>query len=137
MGCVISVILCMNLVDVFLKVKVPRAIEYIKDNTPIPPLKLFMDDSCLTSARKEDMQTLLDIFKQFVDWTRFKLKSSKYRALVYSAGQVVEWGEEGELEEDDLRLQLGGEVIPNDKVSWKVDQSGGEGQGCHRQESIC
>ena len=47
----------MNLSDVFLKVKVPRAIEYIKDKTPISPLKLFyMDDSCLTSAKKEDMQ---------------------------------------------------------------------------------
>ena len=73
MYCVILVILfvlCMNLSDVFLKVKVPRAIEYIKDKTPIPPLKLFyMDDSCLTSAKKEDMQVLLDIctlYKHFV-----------------------------------------------------------------------
>ena len=116
MGCVISVILfvlCMNLSDVFLKVKISRAIEYIKDNTPIPPLKLFMDDSCLTSAKKEDMQVLLNIYKQFVDWARFKLKSSKSRALVYSAGQVIVWGEEGGIGEGDLRLTLGEEVIPN------------------------
>ena len=116
MGCVISVILfvlCMNLSDVFLKVKVPRAIEYIKDNTPIPPLKLFMDDSCLTSAKMEDMQVLLNIYKQFVDWSRFRLKSSKSRALVYSAGQVVEWREEGSVVEGDLRLTLGEDVIPN------------------------
>ncbi|KAL5270090.1 hypothetical protein ACHWQZ_G003546 [Mnemiopsis leidyi] len=37
MGCVISVIifaLCMNLSDEYLKVKVPRAIQYLKDTTP-------------------------------------------------------------------------------------------------------
>ena len=116
MGCVISVILfvlCMNLADVYLKNRVPRAIEYIKDSTPIPPLKLFMDDSCLTTAKQEDMQTLLNIFKQFVEWARFKLKSSKSRALVYSGGQVVKWSVEGEIVEMDSRLQLGGEVVPN------------------------
>ena len=116
MGCVISVILfvlCMNLSDEFLKVKVPSAIEYIKDKTPIPPLKLFMDDSCLTAAKKEDMQVLLNVYKEFVDWSRFMLKSSKSRALVYSAGQVVEWMEEGRVEQGDMRLTLGEDVIPN------------------------
>ena len=84
MGCVISVILfvlCMNLSDVYLRNRVPRAIEFMKDDIAIPPLKLFMDDSCLTSARMEDMQTLLNVFKEFVDWARFKLKSSKSRQV--------------------------------------------------------
>ena len=114
MGCVISVILfvlCMNLSDVYLRNRVPRAIEFMKDDIAIPPLKLFMDDSCLTSARMEDMQTLLNVFKEFVDWARFKLKSSKSRALVYKAGQVMEWYiEEATVEES---LNLGGEIIPN------------------------
>ena len=116
MGCVISVILfvlCMNLADVYVKNKVPRAIEYVKDSTPIPPLKLFMDDSCLTCSKREDMQTLLNIFKKFVAWSRFKLKSSKSRALVYRGGRVVKWTAEGDLEEMDQRLHLGGEVVPN------------------------
>ena len=112
MGCVISVILfvlTMNLGHEFLKIKVPRSIEYVKEDTPVPPLKLFMDDSCLSSARMEDMQTLLNIFQRFVDWARFKLKSSKSRALVYEKGVVVSW-EEGSSER---ALELDGEVIPN------------------------
>ncbi|XP_063695334.1 uncharacterized protein LOC134826767 [Bolinopsis microptera] len=121
MGCVISVILfvlCMNLGHEHLKSKVPRSIEYIKDDTPIPTLKLFMDDSCLTTARAEDMQTLLNVFQKYVDWSRFKLKSSKSRALVLKKGVAVRWGEEvvvgeEEVEREELCLQLGGEVIPN------------------------
>ncbi|XP_063694224.1 uncharacterized protein LOC134825946 [Bolinopsis microptera] len=107
----------MNLGHEHLKSKVPRSIEYIKDDTPIPTLKLFMDDSCLTTARAEDMQTLLNVFQKYVDWSRFKLKSSKSRALVLKKGVAVRWVEEvvvGEEEvERELCLQLGGEVIPN------------------------
>ncbi len=76
-------------------------------------MKLFMDDSCQTTAKQEDMQTLLNIFKRFVEWTRFKLKSSKLRALVYNGGQVVKWSVEGEIVDMDYRLQLEGEVVPN------------------------
>ena len=121
MGCVISVILfvlCMNLGHEHLKSKVPRSIEYIKDDIPIPTLKLFMDDSCLTTARAEDMQTLLNVFQKYVDWSRFKLKSSKSRALVLKKGVAVRWVEEvavgeEEVEREEMCLQLGGEVIPN------------------------
>ncbi|XP_063688236.1 uncharacterized protein LOC134821425 [Bolinopsis microptera] len=115
MGCVISVILfvlCMNLSDEYLKMKVPRSVEYIKDGTAIPPLKLFMDDSCLTTAKMVDMQTLLDVYQEFVVWSRFKLKSSKSRALVYQKGVTVEWVVESS-EGSQARLQLSGEVIPN------------------------
>jgi hypothetical protein len=58
MGCVISVIifvLCMNLSDEYLEVKIPKAIQYIKDTTHIPILKLFMDDSCLTASKRADL----------------------------------------------------------------------------------
>ena len=33
---VIIFVLCMNLSDEYLKVKVPRAIQYIKDKTSVP-----------------------------------------------------------------------------------------------------
>ena len=58
MGCVISVIifvLCMNLADEYLKIKIPKAIQYTKGDISVPILKLFMDDSCLTSALSKDM----------------------------------------------------------------------------------
>ncbi|KAL5251266.1 hypothetical protein ACHWQZ_G016834 [Mnemiopsis leidyi] len=112
MGCVISVILfvlCMNLGHEYLKTRVPRSIEYFKNDTPVPPLKLFMDDSCLTTANMEDMQTLLNVFQKFVQWSRFRLKSSKSRALVLSRGSAMHWEEEG----GGLCLKLDGEVIPN------------------------
>ena len=112
MGCVISVILfvlCMNLGHEYLKTRVPRSIEYFKNDTPVPPLKLFMDDSCLTTANMGDMQTLLNVFQKFVQWSRFKLKSSKSRALVLSKGSALQWEEE----EGGLCLKLDGDVIPN------------------------
>ena len=70
MGCVISVIifvLCMNLSDEYLKVKVPRAIQYTKDKTPVPVLKLFMDDSCMTTSKVVDMQEVLKVVSKFMD----------------------------------------------------------------------
>ena len=115
MGCVISVIifvLCMNLSDEYLKVKVPRAIQYIKDATPVPVLKLFMDDSCLTASKVIDMQEVLKVVSEFVEWSRFKLKSSKSRALVYEKGKVVEWSDEDDGRAGNV-LTLGNEVIPN------------------------
>ena len=53
MGCVISVIifvLLMNLSDEYLRVKIPRAIQYHKGDIPVPVMKLFMNDSCLATA---------------------------------------------------------------------------------------
>ena len=69
---------------------------------------------------------MMYVYKQFVDWSRFMLKSNKSRAFMYSADQVVEWREEGRVEQlGDLRLTLGKDVIPNhvsgNKVSWKID----------------
>ena len=48
MGCVISVIIFvmkMNLLDEYLSVKIPRAIQYHKGDTPVPVMmmKLFME----------------------------------------------------------------------------------------------
>ena len=106
MGCVISVILfvlCMNLVDEYLTIKIPRSVAYVKDGTPVPPLKLFMDDSCLVTATESDMQVLLSVFGEFVEWARFTVKSSKSRALVLVGGRVVE----------SVSLSFGGELIPN------------------------
>ena len=68
-----------------------------------------MDDSCLTTANMGDMQTLLNVFQKFVQWSRFKLKSSKSRALVLSKGSALQWEEE----EGGLCLKLDGEDIPN------------------------
>ena len=48
---VIIFVLCMNQSDEYLKAKVPCAIRYIKDITPVPVLKLFMDDTYLTASR--------------------------------------------------------------------------------------
>jgi len=113
MGCVISVILfvlCMNLSDVYLRNRVPRAIQYMKDETLIPLLRLFMDDSCLACIKTGDMQTLLSVFKEFVEWARWKLKSSKSRALVLEAGSLVKWFID---EASEQSLSLGGEIIPN------------------------
>jgi hypothetical protein len=47
-----------------------------------------------------------------MDWSRFKLKSSKPRALVNDKGKVVEWVVEGS-EEVTEKLILDGDVIPN------------------------
>ena len=113
MGCVISVILfvlCMNLSDVYLRNRVPRAIQYMKDETLISLLRLFMDDSCLTCVKIQDMQTLLNIFQEFVLWARWKLKSSKSRALVLAAGNLIKWYVD---EVNEQSLSLGGEIIPN------------------------
>ena len=82
--------------------KLPRAIQYLKDNTPVPVLKLFMDDSCLTASRVVDMQEILKVVSEFMNWSRFKLKSSKSRALVYDKGKVVEWLVGDSIEEDEL-----------------------------------
>jgi hypothetical protein len=125
MGCVISVIifvLVMNLSDEHLKVKVPRAIQYHKGDTPVPVLKLFMDDAGLTTALLQDMIEVLVCFKGFVDWARFKLKASKSRALVFKSGKAIEWfvddveegvdGEEADGEGVE-KIKVGGEVIPN------------------------
>ena len=101
MGCVISVILfvlCMNLSDVYLRNRVPRAFQFMKDQTLIPLLRLFMDDSCLTCVKIGDMQTLLNLFQEFVQWARWKLKSSKSRALIFAAGNLVKWYVEEENE---------------------------------------
>jgi hypothetical protein len=104
----------MNLSDEYLKVKVPRAIQYLKDTTPVPVLKLFMDDSCLTASKAVDMQEILKVVNEFMDWSRFKLKSSKSRALVFDKGKVVEWEVDGQRGDGDLlKLTLSGEVIPN------------------------
>ena len=119
MGCVISVIifvLCMNLADEYVKIKIPKAIQYVKGVVPIPVLKLFMDDSCVTSAKAKDMEKALVIVKNFVDWARFRLKSSKSRALVFRSGKAVKWSQEdSEVEdsEEDSKIYLGGELIPN------------------------
>ena len=54
---------------------------------------------------------MMYVYKQFVDWSRFMLKSNKSRAFMYSADQVVEWREEGRVEQlRDLRLTLGEDV---------------------------
>ena len=37
------------------------------------------------------MQKILKFVSEFMDWSRFKLKSSRSRALVYNKGKVVEW----------------------------------------------
>jgi len=114
MGCVISVILfvmCMNLMDELVKVKVPKTIQYQKVETPVPLLKLFMDDSCLTTSKMCDMQEVLGVVKSFVDWARFKLKSSKSRALVFEKGKARQWVMETAVVKDTLSLD--GDVIPN------------------------
>ena len=127
MGCVISVIifvLVMNLSDEYLRVKIPRAIQYHKGDTPVPVMKLFMDDACLATALTHDMMKVLTCFKQFVDWARFKLKASKSRALVFKSGKAIEWFvddvEEGESgsevghdEEVVEKIRIGEDVIPN------------------------
>ena len=120
MGCVISVIifvLCMNLADEYLKIKIPKAIQYTKGDVPVPILKLFMDDSCLTSALSKDMVNVLAFFKVFVDWARFKLKATKSRALVFKSGKAVEWSveEREEVEEEEVseKIHIGEELIPN------------------------
>ena len=94
MGCVISVIifvLVMNLVDEYLKVKIPKAVQYYKGDYPVPLMKLFMDDACLQTALTDDMNNVLKFFKRFVDWSRFKLKAPKSRALVFKLGKAVKW----------------------------------------------
>ena len=127
MGCVISVIifvLVMNLSDEYLRVKIPRAIQYHKGDTPVPVMKLFMDDACLATALTRDMMKVLICFKQFVDWARFKLKASKSRALVFKTGKAIEWfvddveeggssGEVGLDEEVVEKIRIGDDVVPN------------------------
>ncbi len=50
---VIIFVLVMNLSDEYLRVKIPRAIQYHhKGETPVPVMKLFMDDACLLTALK-------------------------------------------------------------------------------------
>ena len=96
-----------------MKKKVPRTIQYIKDNTPVPVLQLLMDDSCLTASREVDMQEILKVMSEFMNWSWFKLKSSKSKALVYDNGKFVEWLVRDNIEEDELfKLTLSGEVFP-------------------------
>ena len=102
----------MNLSDEYQKVKVSRAIQYIKDKTPVPVLQLFMDDSCMTTSKVVDMPEVLKVVCKFMDWSRFKLKSSKSRAIVNEKGKVVEWSVESGVEEL-FKLTLSGKVIPN------------------------
>ena len=62
MGCVISVIifvLVMNLADEYLKVKIPKAVQYYKGDFPVPLMKLFMDDACLLTALTYDMSNVI------------------------------------------------------------------------------
>ena len=83
-GCVISgilFVLAINLLKEFFVCRVPRAIEYVNDDVPIPPLKMFMDDCNITCSLPADMQCILDIIQEFMLWSRFKLKSSKSRVL--------------------------------------------------------
>ena len=105
-GCVISgilFVLAINLLKEFFVCRVPRAIEYVKDDVPIPPLKMFMDDCNITCSLPADMQCILDIIQEFMLWSRFKLKSSKSRVLCYNLGVV----NESEM------LMIGGCPIPN------------------------
>ena len=60
----------MNLSDEYQKVKVSRAIQYIKDKTPVPVLQLFMDDSCMTTSKVVDMPEVLKVLSRFMDWSR-------------------------------------------------------------------
>ncbi|MCP3679435.1 MAG: hypothetical protein GY782_03895, partial [Gammaproteobacteria bacterium] len=126
-GGVISVIIfvmVMNLSDEYLSVKIPRAIQYHKGDTPVPVMKLFMDDACLSTALSCDMMKVLLHFKQFVDWARFKLKASKSRALVFKSGKAIEWfvdgvedrssNSEAGLEEEVVeKIRIEGDVVPN------------------------
>ena len=50
-----------------------------------------MDDACLLTALTCDMNNVLIFFKKFVDWSRFKLKAPKSRALVFKLGKAVKW----------------------------------------------
>ena len=50
-----------------------------------------MDDACLLTALTCDMNNKLIFFKKFVDWSRFKLKAPKSRALVFKLGRAVKW----------------------------------------------
>ena len=60
------------------------------------------------------MQEVLKVVNEFMEWSRFKLKSSKSRALVYDKAKVLEWLVGDSFEEDELfKLTLSGEVIPN------------------------
>jgi hypothetical protein len=117
---VIIFVLCMNLSDEYLKVKIPKAIQYIIDTTPVPILELFMDDSCLTASKRADMQEVLRVVSGFMDWSRFKLKSSKSRAPVYDKGKVMEWVVEGS--EEVTEKLIDGDVIPKSKCLRKANQ---------------
>ena len=71
-----------------------------------------MDNSYITTATQGDMQSVLEVFGEFVDWARFRVKSAKSRALVLKVGKVVEWEEAGGVVGRQV-LSFGGEVIPN------------------------
>ena len=52
----------------------------------------------MTTSKEVDMQEVLKVVSKFMDWSRFKLKSSKTRALVYEKEKVVEWSVESGVE---------------------------------------
>ncbi len=54
-------------------------------------MKLFMEDTCLSTTLSCDMMKMLMHFKQFVDWAQFKVKTSKSRVLVFKSGKAIEW----------------------------------------------
>ena len=124
---VIIFVLVMNLVDEYLKVKIPKVVQYYKGGYPVPLMKLFMDDACLLTALTCDMNNVLIFFKTFVDWSRFKLKAPKSRALVFKLGIAVKWfldnveGTSGNaVVQDDVENPgsnvLDGEVVIDDKI---------------------
>ena len=71
-----------------------------------------MDDSYMTASKAVDIKEVLRVASKFMDWSRFKLKSSKSEALVYDIGKVVERSVEGNGGVGEFfKLTLSGEVI--------------------------
>ena len=84
-------VLVMNLADEYIKVKIPKAVQYYKGDFPVPLMELYMDDACLLTALTYDMNNVLVFISKFVDWSRFNLKATKSRALVFKLGKEVNW----------------------------------------------
>ena len=72
----------MNLSGVYRTIRVPRAVEYKEDATPLKLWNCLWIIVALLNSKDGNYANLLNVFKKFVDWARFKLESSK-------AGKVI------------------------------------------------
>ena len=89
MGCTISPILFVLVMQVFLKAaETTCSGADLGEGLHMPPLKAFMDDTTIIASRDDEAQNTLHKLHSTIEWAKMKFKPQKSRSLSLSKGKV-------------------------------------------------